>query len=132
MNAEDRKEYNKKYYQAHKEKIIKSACEKVFCDKCGRSVIKNNIKTHQKSKICARYALEKIAKPDIEHVDIDKVIPDLGRNSEGIPPSCTRDLGRNSEQLNDIEINEQNFNIFLTKLEDFIFCKKQQQQSCVK
>ena len=113
MNAEDRKEYNKKYYQAHKEKIIKSACEKVFCDKCGRSVIKNNIKTHQKSKICARYALEKIAKPDI---DIDKVIPDLERNT----------------QLNDIEINEQNFNIFLTKLEDFIFCKKQQQQSCVK
>jgi hypothetical protein len=109
MNAEDRKEYNKKYYQAHKEKIIKSACEKVFCDKCGRSVIKNNIKSHQKSKICARYAIEKIAKPDI---DQENVIPD--------------------PQINDIEINEQNFNIFLTKLEDFIFCKKQQQQSCVK
>jgi hypothetical protein len=100
MNAEDRKEYNKKYYQAHKEKIIKSACEKVFCDKCGRSVIKNNIKSHQKSKICARYAIEKIAKPDI---DQENVIPD--------------------PQINDIEINEQNFNIFLTKLEDFIFCK---------
>jgi len=109
MNAEDRKEYNKKYYQAHKEKILKSACEKVFCDKCGRSVIKNNIKTHQKSKICARYALEKFAKPDI---DQENVIPD--------------------PQLNDIEINEQNFNIFLTKLEDFILCKKQQQQYCVK
>lgn len=111
MNAEDRKEYNKKYYQAHKEKILKSACEKVFCDKCGRSVIKNNIKTHQKSKICARYALEKIAKPDI---DQENVIPD------------------SDPQINDIEINEQNFNIFLTKLEDFILCKKQQQQYCVK
>lgn len=106
MNPEDRKAYNAKYYAEHKDRIIKAACEKVYCDKCGRSVIKNNIKSHQKSKICERYANEKKLKSE-EVIEEPPVQPDVDK----------------------IEINEQNFNMFLSKLEDFIDRTKQTKQS---
>lgn len=54
MNTEERKIYNKKYYETNKSKIISKALTKITCEFCGRSVINNNINKHQKSSICKR------------------------------------------------------------------------------
>ena len=97
MNSEQRKEYNKKYYESHKETIIKTACEKIFCDKCGRSVIRNNIKSHQKSKICARHSQNKVA--------------------ISIPNEPT--------DLNLIEFNDENLKMLMEKLHNYLESKKE-------
>ena len=52
MNSEERKNYNKTYYAINKAKILKIACEKVECEFCKRTVIKNNIQKHKASKLC--------------------------------------------------------------------------------
>ena len=52
MNSEERKNYNKTYYQTKRDQILKKACEKVECEFCHRIVIKNNILKHQKTKLC--------------------------------------------------------------------------------
>lgn len=49
-----RQNYNKYYYEKNKEDIIKKACEKIQCEFCSRSVIKNNLLSHYKSEICRR------------------------------------------------------------------------------
>ena len=97
MDREQRKEYNKKYYESHKETIIKTACEKIFCDKCGRSVIRNNIKSHQKSKICARHSQNKVA--------------------ISIPNEPT--------DLNLIEFNDENLKVLMEKLHNYLESKKE-------
>ena len=48
------KEYNADYYQKNKDKIIKRLTEKVTCT-CGRTVGKNSLKSHLKTKIHAKY-----------------------------------------------------------------------------
>jgi hypothetical protein len=97
MNPEQRKEYNKKYYETHKETIIKTACEKIFCDKCGRSVIRNNIKSHQKSKICARHSQNKVAISSTPNEPTD---------------------------LNLIEFNDENLKVLMEKLHNYLESKK--------
>ncbi len=52
MNSEERKMYNKNYYQSHRNEILKVACEKIECEFCKRKVIKNNILKHQKTILC--------------------------------------------------------------------------------
>lgn len=54
MTPEERKEYNKEYYERNKHKIMEKACEKVTCDLCGRMVIRNNLTSHYKLNICQR------------------------------------------------------------------------------
>lgn len=49
-----RQAYNKYYYEINKENILKKACEKVKCEFCHRTVIKNNLLSHYKSEICRR------------------------------------------------------------------------------
>ena len=97
MNPEQRKEYNRKYYETHKETIIKTACEKIFCDKCGRSVIRNNIKSHQKSKICARHSQNKVAISSTPNEPTD---------------------------LNLIEFNDENLKVLMGKLHNYLESKK--------
>ena len=48
------KEYNAAYYQKNKDKIIKRLSEKVTCT-CGRTVGKNSLNNHLKTKIHAKY-----------------------------------------------------------------------------
>ena len=54
MTPEERKEYNKRYYETNKKKILDKACEKVTCEFCGRNVIRNNILSHYNLSICHR------------------------------------------------------------------------------
>ncbi len=48
----DKKEYNKKYYEANKEKIASKLYAKVTCEKCDKCVSHQNLKKHQKTSYC--------------------------------------------------------------------------------
>ena len=79
MNSEERKNYNKTYYQTKRDQILKKACEKVECEFCHRIVIKNNILKHQKTKLCKNQEMliiEKLKrKNNIEQIpNAEKVI----------------------------------------------------------
>jgi hypothetical protein len=54
MNQDQRRLYNKSYYATNKDKILNDLCSKVECELCGRTVIKNNIKKHYDTELCAR------------------------------------------------------------------------------
>jgi hypothetical protein len=54
MKPEDRKQYNKNYYETNKARIIEKALTQVVCQFCNRSVINNNYFKHQQSKLCKR------------------------------------------------------------------------------
>ena len=58
--AESVKEYNKQYYAKNKTEILRKLSEKIKCEFCDRTVIKNNFHKHQKSDICKRKQQEKI------------------------------------------------------------------------
>ena len=90
MNFEDRKNYNKTYYQSNRDKILKKACEKITCEFCQRKVISNNLLKHQKTDLCKNYEKlrcerEKRIKNNIEQL---KTIEILNvENVENIEPS---------------------------------------------
>lgn len=50
----DFKAYHKKYYNDHKEMMLAYGKKKLKCDKCGRSVTRNQLLRHQRTKICKR------------------------------------------------------------------------------
>ena len=52
MNNEDRKLYNKNYYQTNKEKILTKLTSKVKCEFCDRQVSFANLQKHYLLKIC--------------------------------------------------------------------------------
>ncbi len=52
MDSEQRKEYNKKYYETKKDDIKKKLFTKVECPKCGRTISYQNVKKHQLSSYC--------------------------------------------------------------------------------
>lgn len=54
MTPEDRKQYNKNYYETNKTQIMSKACQKIKCEFCGREVIRNNILKHYNLPICQR------------------------------------------------------------------------------
>ena len=76
MNSEQRKNYNKTYYTMNKAKILKIACEKVECEFCKRTVIKNNIQKHKASKLCKN--TEKQLLEDLKRKNaIKEIIPNV-------------------------------------------------------
>lgn len=54
LTSEERKEYNKNYYQLNREKALKKACEKVICPCCDRQITKNRLTEHLKTNLCQR------------------------------------------------------------------------------
>lgn len=54
INTTKRQDYNKYYYESNKDEILRKACEKIQCEFCHRTVIKNNLLSHYKSDICRR------------------------------------------------------------------------------
>ncbi len=68
---EARKEYNKKYYETHKEEIAKKLYAKQECGICGRSVNHQQIKRHQASKLCASHArAREVYKSELDEIKI--------------------------------------------------------------
>lgn len=56
MNKEERKIYNKNYYENNKAQILSKACLKIECEFCKRTIINNNLLKHQTLPICKRKA----------------------------------------------------------------------------
>ena len=48
----NRQEYNKKYYENNKSKILAKLQTKTVCELCGRSVSHQNIAKHKASSYC--------------------------------------------------------------------------------
>ena len=48
------KQYNAEYYSKNKAKITSDLCKPCVCQFCGRTVIKNNLQSHYKTKICEK------------------------------------------------------------------------------
>ena len=59
MNSENRKNYNKHYYQQNRVNKLQKACEPVNCPCCGRVVTKNRLNVHLKTKLCKKTQSEK-------------------------------------------------------------------------
>ena len=65
----DNREYHKKYYQTHREELIKKACdrqaetygERIPCDVCGCSVLKKVFTEHLRSKKHRKHKAEQLA-----------------------------------------------------------------------
>ena len=52
MEQQKRIEYNKQYYQKHKEAILDKATTKITCQFCNRVVSNNNLQKHYTLPIC--------------------------------------------------------------------------------
>lgn len=57
MLKDERIEYNRKYYEKNKEKILKKALTKIECEFCKRQVISNIYLKHTQLPICKKYQL---------------------------------------------------------------------------
>ena len=54
-------EYNKTYYMAHKDRIIKDLiCKIIECPLCLHKVTKSHLLRHKKSKLCERRSLKNV------------------------------------------------------------------------
>jgi predicted RNA-binding Zn-ribbon protein involved in translation (DUF1610 family) len=63
------KEYNTKYYQANKERILKGMLEKVMCPECNKMITRCNLMKHQRSKTHQNKAYQ-------EHTNEIKILQD--------------------------------------------------------
>ena len=58
MEQQKRIEYNKQYYQKHKEDILTRATAKIQCQFCNRIVSNNNLQKHFTLPICKNTQLK--------------------------------------------------------------------------
>ena len=54
MNENDRKEYNRNYYQANRINALNKACTPVTCPCCLRIVTRNRLTVHLKTNLCKK------------------------------------------------------------------------------
>ena len=54
LNSEERKNYNKQYYQANRVNALNKACTPVNCPCCNRVVTRNRLTEHLKTKLCVK------------------------------------------------------------------------------
>jgi hypothetical protein len=72
MTPDQRKDYNKNYYQQNKELALKKACARVACPCCGRIITKNRLLSHMKTDLCKRTQLNENYINDRLHLTIVK------------------------------------------------------------
>ena len=60
MDQENRKTYNKNYYETNKDKILEKLTSKVNCEFCSRKVSFCNLNKHYTLKICEQTQQKKI------------------------------------------------------------------------
>ena len=68
---EKNKDKTKQYYQDNKDKFFIN----VTCDICGKTMLKANLKRHQKTKLCAKSALkrEQVQVQEQTHLESESV-----------------------------------------------------------
>ena len=54
LNSDERKNYNKKYYNKNRVIALNKACTPVNCPCCNRVVTKNRLTEHLKTKLCLK------------------------------------------------------------------------------
>ena len=57
-----KEEYNKKYYNDHKEKILQSMSRLITCDNCSCEITFCKMKRHKKTKSCQNYYINETIK----------------------------------------------------------------------
>lgn len=82
MTPEERKEYNRKYYEKNKQISNAKLFTKESCKSCGRSVSHQNMPKHLKSKLCQNRSVISVQnKDDIKNdtVDLSYIISKLDK-----------------------------------------------------
>ena len=59
MNSEDRKIYNKTYYDKNKKEVLLKLSKKICCPNCNKELTNGRLKGHLKTSICTRNAIIK-------------------------------------------------------------------------
>lgn len=59
MTTEERRAYNKQYYEKNREKVLKQVLAKDKCENCGKMVAHQNMKDHRKTAYCFKHGSEK-------------------------------------------------------------------------
>ena len=49
-----KKQYNKTFYEKHKERLIADSCQRVECPLCCKMVTKKGLKNHKETKLCKK------------------------------------------------------------------------------
>jgi len=66
---EKNKDKTKQYYQDNKDKFFMN----VTCQICGKTMLKANLKRHQKTKLCAKSALKQEQEQEQVHLENESV-----------------------------------------------------------
>lgn len=66
---EKNKEKTKEYYHQNKDKFFIN----VTCEICGKTMLKANLKRHQKSKLCSKFALKQEQEQEQIHLESETV-----------------------------------------------------------
>jgi len=56
--TEEKKEYNRFYYETNRDNIIKKGCQVVICEVCKRKISFNGYNRHLKTKLCVNTSLK--------------------------------------------------------------------------
>ena len=103
MNSEDRKIYNKEYYEKNKKSIQDRYKQKVICE-CGKTVCKmSSYGAHKKSKFHKYYIKKKEEERERENMRKDKLINLL----------CDKEA---LKKLKGQELNEESIIAFISSL----------------
>lgn len=103
MNSEERKIYNKEYYEKNKKSIQDRYKQKVICE-CGRSICKmSSYGTHKRSKFHTEYIKKKEEEREKENMRKDKLIKLL----------CDKEA---LKKLKEQELNEESIISFISSL----------------
>ena len=64
---------SRQYYQDNKDKFFVN----VTCEKCGKMMLKANLKRHQKTKLCAKFALRQEQEQEQEQIHlVNETVPE--------------------------------------------------------
>jgi hypothetical protein len=75
MTKEERKEYNKKYYEINRAQMLEKYAKKEPCEICGKMLSHQNVLTkHKKSKQCIRAGKLKEKSMTIDKETYDKLM----------------------------------------------------------
>ena len=76
-------EYNKMYYDAHKDEIKEKLNKREICDICGRSTNHQHMKRHQKTNICksSKPKYDKIALLTIQIEELKNIVSNINNGA---------------------------------------------------
>jgi hypothetical protein len=99
MNQQERKEYNKLYYEQNKDVIKSKILKKVSCPLCNRQVNHQNLQRHQQTKLCnSRQPKNNETKPDL--TELLQILKEL----VAFQPTGTQSVNRHPSQAQPVDV----------------------------